>query len=127
MHHYGKYIYQKNKINSDSMVIKSSKTEDRLSLSETALIAVFRSNEEQYKNDEEKISTLKNTVRGIAEPKAIGTALKIITELKESFNNGQMNITLIENVIPTIIGGKVLLQVGVVSLNEQAVKQALEG
>ncbi len=109
------------------MVIKSSKTEDRLSLSETALIAVFRSNEEQHKNDEEKISTLKDTVRGIAEPRAIGTALKLITELKESLNNGQMNITLTESVTPTIIGGKVLLQVGVVSLNEQAVKQALEG
>ena len=118
---------RKNKSNSDSMVIKSSKTEDRLSLSETALIAVFRSNEEQHKNDEEKISTLKDTVRGIAEPRAIGTALKLITELKESLNNGQMNITLTESVTPTIIGGKVLLQVGVVSLNEQAVKQALEG
>lgn len=109
------------------MVIKSSKTEDKLSLSETALIAVFRSNEEQQKKDEEKISTLKDTVRGIAEPRATGTALKIITELSESINNGQMNITLTESITPTIIGGKVLLQVGVISLNEQAVKQAVEG
>ena len=82
------------------MVIKSSKTEDKLSLSETALIAVFRSNEEQQKKDEEKISTLKDTVRGIAEPRATGTALKIITELSESINNGQMNITLTESITP---------------------------
>ena len=38
-----------------------------------------------------------------------------------------MNITLTESITPTIIGGKVLLQVGVISLNEQAVKQAVEG
>ena len=56
-----------------------------------------------------------------------GTALKIITELSESINNGQMNITLTESITPTIIGGKVLLQVGVISLNEQAVKQVVEG
>ncbi len=109
------------------MVIKSSKTEDGLSLSETALIAVVRNDKEQHKNDEEKISALKDTLRGIAEPRATGTALKLITELSESVNNGQMNITLTESITPTIIGGKVLLQVGVISLNEQAVKQAVEG
>ena len=109
------------------MVIKSSKTEDGLSLSETALIAVVRNDKEQHKNDEEKILALKDTLRGIAEPRATGTALKLITELSESVNNGQMNITLTESITPTIIGGKVLLQVGIISLNEQAVKQAVEG
>ena len=103
------------------MVIRLSNTEN-----EGAFKPLFRHDEEKQKREEEKLTVLKDTIRGIAEPSSRATALRITNELSESINNGQMNIVLTENATPTIIGGKVLLQVGVISLNEETVKQALE-
>ncbi|MGC8479807.1 MAG: hypothetical protein ACP5M9_04045 [Candidatus Micrarchaeia archaeon] len=103
------------------MVIKFSKAED-----EGAFRLLFRHDEEKQQRDEEKLTALKDTLRGIAEPKAKGSALRITNEVSELLNNGQMNVVLTESITPTIIGGKVLLQVGVISLNEETVKQALD-
>ncbi len=110
------------------MVVKGMTYEKR-SASELALIAIFRK-ENQETEHESKTEELKRTVRGVAEPKAHGDALRVAITQKpkniESSMNGQMNILLVSDESPVMIGGRVLFQVGVTSLNEQAVKEALD-
>ncbi len=107
---------------------KTTKRVENVSLSESALISVFRNEQEEHAVQD----SLKRTLRGIAQPKVEGDVLRLsiapnkTVPLTENLKNGQRNITLVQDEKPIMIGGKVLLQVGVTSLNEQDVKEALE-
>lgn len=115
-----RHIYLKNhKITGNGMARITRKSDENLSLSEYSIKTILKKELRESENTEEQQKTLKSIVRGVAVPKATGDMLRISITSNGNTEKGALNIVLIENQQPIMIGGKVLLQVGVTALSEE--------